>query len=300
MRSTRRPPQLSRSRCRSATAARSVAGNACHARTRVTHAQASNSHSPAHTRTRIHTCASQAVTVDMMHQMLTPRSISDPQRNVFYAEVSGQYRAVRLPFNNSRLSAIAVLPSRSNYGLDARAAAAAIRADVLLASRAWLPLQRIGQLKVQLPRFSVRTSELALTQVRARSTAAHGESRLCAATYNDASPCCCTCCTAPLVLHCRVCRPSRRSTSAVHSARQRPSLAGCRPSERSSATSCSRCVVYVLAWATRVHARTRTSALVSRAPPALPCCRCAHRACCLPGCLHAAHTRLPLPRCSLL
>lgn len=132
-----------------------------------------HAHAPGCTHISLATCAlthTQVVSVDMMYKTFTSRTISNPDRNVFYAEASGQFRAVRLPYKGTRLSAIAVLPASSRYGLDARAAAAAIRADTLLASRAWMPQQRIGQLKLQLPRFSVRTSEVALTQVRMQNS----------------------------------------------------------------------------------------------------------------------------------
>lgn len=78
--------------------------------------------------------------------------------------VPGSYRAIKLPYRGSNISAIAVLPDEARYGLNADAALAGIGLEKLLAPNAWRRLN--DELRVMLPKFRVKVDMLPLSKVR--------------------------------------------------------------------------------------------------------------------------------------
>lgn len=89
----------------------------------------------------------------------------DSSPRVSLSEAPGSYRAVKLPYRGSNISAIAVLPDAAKYGLDADAALANIGLERLLAPSAWRRLD--DELRVMLPKFKVKVDMLPLSKVRA-------------------------------------------------------------------------------------------------------------------------------------
>jgi hypothetical protein len=112
----------------------------------------------------------QVVQVDMMSRTFKARDLQGTQ-TIRYADVEGQYRAVRMPYKGSSgLTAIFVLPDKSFKNIND--AAAKITGASVLNRKNWVSLFDISTLSVSLPRFKVSVSQLDLTKVCVgRSTA---------------------------------------------------------------------------------------------------------------------------------
>lgn len=86
-------------------------------------------------------------------------------QTVRYADVAGQYRAVRLPYKGSTgIAAVFVLPDSKQYK-NVFDAAAKITGAAVLDRTGWVNLFDLGSLAVTVPRFKVSVTQLDLTKV---------------------------------------------------------------------------------------------------------------------------------------
>lgn len=108
--------------------------------------------------------AVQTVEVPMMFQKFTARDMTG-ERQVFYANISGLFKAVRLPYRHSNISAVALLPDKAKYGLDVDAAAVDLAELGLLSTARWRTMYSVGQLNLQLPKFTSKTDQIPLKKV---------------------------------------------------------------------------------------------------------------------------------------
>jgi serpin B len=106
-----------------------------------------------------HNGTQKAVEVPMMYQKFTARDMT-ADRQVFYANISGRFRAVQLPYRNNNISAVALLPDKARYGLDVDAAAVDLAELGLLSTARWKTMYQAGQLNLQLPKFTVQTNRI--------------------------------------------------------------------------------------------------------------------------------------------
>lgn len=73
---------------------------------------------------------------------------------------------MKLPYRGSNVSAIALLPNRAAFGLDADKALAQLDLSKLLSASSWQPSSKASpSLVVSLPRFNVSVSMLSLEPV---------------------------------------------------------------------------------------------------------------------------------------
>lgn len=102
------------------------------------------------------------VQVDMMSRSFKTRDLQGTQ-TIRYADMEGQYRAVRMPYKGSTgLVAIFVLPDKSFKSIND--AAVKITGEAVLSKKNWVSLFDISTLSVSLPRFKVSVSQLDLTK----------------------------------------------------------------------------------------------------------------------------------------
>jgi hypothetical protein len=88
----------------------------------------------------------------------------DGTQAIRYANVAGQYRAVRLPYKGSTgLAAVFVLPDKQYKSVFD--AAAKITGAAVLDRANWVNLYDVGSLTVTVPRFKVSINQLAVTKV---------------------------------------------------------------------------------------------------------------------------------------
>jgi hypothetical protein len=88
----------------------------------------------------------------------------DGTQAIRYANVAGQYRAVRLPYKGSAgLAAVFVLPDKQYKSVFD--AAAKITGAAVLDRANWVNLYDIGSLTVTVPRFKVSINQLAVAKV---------------------------------------------------------------------------------------------------------------------------------------
>lgn len=100
----------------------------------------------------------------MMTRSFKPRDLQGTQ-TIQYADVAGQYRAVRLPYKGSTgLAGIFVLPDSAKYK-SVYDAATQISGAAMFERSNWVPLYDVGALTVSVPRFKVSVSQLSLTKV---------------------------------------------------------------------------------------------------------------------------------------
>lgn len=100
----------------------------------------------------------------MMSRNFKARDLQGTQ-TIRYADVDGQYRAVRMPYKGSTgIVGIFVLPDKSYKSIND--AAARITGASVLDRKNWVSLFDISTLSVSLPRFKVSVSQLDLTKVR--------------------------------------------------------------------------------------------------------------------------------------
>lgn len=103
------------------------------------------------------TPANKQVQVDMMGKGFY-------QADVKWAEVAGQFRAVKLPYKASKIVAVAVLPDQKAYKLDAAAALAGIGLSRIL-NAPWQPASAAEpKLQVSLPKFKISQEMLPVGQ----------------------------------------------------------------------------------------------------------------------------------------
>jgi hypothetical protein len=99
----------------------------------------------------------------MMSRSFKTRDLQGTQ-TIRYADMEGQYRAVRMPYKGSTgLVAIFVLPDKSFKSIND--AAVKITGEAVLSKKNWVSLFDISTLSVSLPRFKVSVSQLDLTKV---------------------------------------------------------------------------------------------------------------------------------------
>lgn len=111
----------------------------------------------------LHVLCVQVVQVDMMSRSFKTRDLQGTQ-TIRYADMEGQYRAVRMPYKGSTgLVAIFVLPDKSFKSIND--AAVKITGEAVLSKKNWVSLFDISTLSVSLPRFKVSVSQLDLTKV---------------------------------------------------------------------------------------------------------------------------------------
>lgn len=113
-----------------------------------------------------HTTASdfpQVIQVDTMSRNFKAADLDGTQA-IRYANVAGQYKAVRLPYKGSTgLAAVFVLPDKQYKSVFD--AAAKITGAAVLDRANWVNLFDIGSLAVTVPRFKVSVNQLAVTKV---------------------------------------------------------------------------------------------------------------------------------------
>ncbi|KAF6262230.1 Serpin domain-containing protein [Scenedesmus sp. NREL 46B-D3] len=103
------------------------------------------------------TPANKQVQVDMMNKGFY-------QGDVKWAELPGQFRAVKLPYKGSKVVAVAVLPDKAAYKLDAAAALAGIGLNRIL-NAPWRPASAAEpRLQVALPKFKISQDMLPVGQ----------------------------------------------------------------------------------------------------------------------------------------
>eukprot|EP00882_Tetradesmus_deserticola_P011559 GHRQ01012227.1.p1 GENE.GHRQ01012227.1~~GHRQ01012227.1.p1 ORF type:complete len:361 (+),score=132.21 GHRQ01012227.1:466-1548(+) len=103
------------------------------------------------------TATNKPVQVDMMNKGFY-------QDDVQWAELPGQFRAVKLPYKGSSMAAVAVLPDKGAYKLDAAAALAGIGLNDVL-NAAWQPASSAKpRLQVSLPKFKISQDMLPVGQ----------------------------------------------------------------------------------------------------------------------------------------
>lgn len=106
----------------------------------------------------------QPVQVDMMSRNFKARDLTKGAQPIRYADVEGQYRAVRLPYKGSTgLAAVFVLPDPKYKSVFE--AAGQITGAAVLDRKKWMNIYDIGSLSVSVPRFKVSVSQLSLTKV---------------------------------------------------------------------------------------------------------------------------------------
>lgn len=100
----------------------------------------------------------------LLHPQVNMMQKSYSQEDVFWAE-GGDFRALKLPYAGSSIKAVAVLPNKDKYGVDADAALVDFGVDKMLTARWRAASEAEPSLDVKMPKFRVEAELMPLKQV---------------------------------------------------------------------------------------------------------------------------------------
>lgn len=86
-------------------------------------------------------------------------------RQIYYGNLTGHFRAVKLPYRNSNMSAVLLLPDQQRYGLDVDAAVMDLARMQLMTRIKWRTVYQVGRLELQIPKFILQSKQVSVKQV---------------------------------------------------------------------------------------------------------------------------------------